>query len=245
MTLNLIYRYGLLPYDSYEPRGSVNHKALERKLARLCMHGVTRRSGLKAVKSSTAELLDDELGSLPSRFYIYHMEYTPQQLAMSVCREGDYVGLTSFTHHHFGEAFPLEVPDNRDHLPLMNVPIDSLMTAVTNTILAGHAVCWEGDVSERGFSFKKGVATLSPQDDGYGLSGEALQSARQRAFETFSTTDDHCMSLIGIAHDRSGRRYFIAKNSWGSRNPYRGYMYLSDDYIRMKTIAVFFKAKKE
>ena len=46
------------------------------------------------------------------------------------------------------------------------------------------------------------------------------------------------MALIGLAHDRNGRRYFIAKNSGGTGNPYGGMMYLSEDYVRMKTIAV-------
>lgn len=64
------------------------------------------------------------------------------------------------------------------------------------------------------------------------------QQERQRAFEQFRTTDDHCMELCGLAHDDQGRRFFIAKNSWGTRNPYAGFMYLSYNYVRMKTIAV-------
>ena len=49
------------------------------------------------------------------------------------------------------------------------------------------------------------------------------------------------MCLIGIAHDKKGHPYFIAKNSWGTDNPYGGLMYLSFDYVKMKTIAVVMK----
>ena len=33
------------------------------------------------------------------------------------------------------------------------------------------------------------------------------------------------------------KRYYIAKNSWGENNPYKGLVYLSEDYVRIKTIA--------
>lgn len=49
------------------------------------------------------------------------------------------------------------------------------------------------------------------------------------------------MCLIGIAHDQNGQRYYIAKNSWGTANPYGGLMYLSEDYVRMKTVALVVK----
>ena len=53
--------------------------------------------------------------------------------------------------------------------------------------------------------------------------------------------DDHCMVLIGIAHDENGKRYYIAKNSWGTGNQYGGLMYLSDQYVMMKTVAIVVK----
>lgn len=46
------------------------------------------------------------------------------------------------------------------------------------------------------------------------------------------------MCIIGRAHDRQGRPYYIVKNSWGTDNPFGGMMYISRDYIRMKTIAI-------
>ena len=46
------------------------------------------------------------------------------------------------------------------------------------------------------------------------------------------------MALVGLAHNKQGRRYYIAKNSWGTDNRFGGYMYLSEDYVRLKTICI-------
>ena len=106
------------------------------------------------------------------------------------------------------------------------------MNIMERSLRSGHPVCWEGDISEEGFSFENGVADVPENKRNAG------QELRQREFETFRTTDDHCMAIIGIAHDKQGRKYFICKNSWGTENRYGGLMYMSFDYVRLKTIAV-------
>ena len=70
------------------------------------------------------------------------------------------------------------------------------------------------------------------------------QEERQRAFERFEVTDDHCMAIIGTARDGRGRLYFVCKNSWGTDNPYGGLMYMSEQYFRLNTVAVVMKADK-
>jgi cysteine peptidase len=49
------------------------------------------------------------------------------------------------------------------------------------------------------------------------------------------------MEIIGLAHDQHGRRFFLCKNSWGTGNRYRGFMFLSEPYVQMKTVAVVVK----
>ena len=46
------------------------------------------------------------------------------------------------------------------------------------------------------------------------------------------------MDVIGMAHDDSGKRYYICKDSWGKDNPYGGFVYLEEDYVRAKTINI-------
>ena len=80
--------------------------------------------------------------------------------------------------------------------------------------------------------YHKGVARL-PQHH-----TAVNQTERQKAFERLSTTDQHVMCIVGKAHSLKGKTYYIAKNSWGTNNPYHGFMYLSADYIRLRTIAI-------
>ena len=41
------------------------------------------------------------------------------------------------------------------------------------------------------------------------------------------TNDDHAMAIVGIAHDDQGENYFVMKNSWGDKKPYKGLVYVS------------------
>jgi aminopeptidase C len=234
MALDVMARQGMLPFDSYYHNkgtdiytGGINYGVLCRKVEQV----VRASTSLNMADRHVADLLDSEIGALPRITAMFGMTYTPIEFAHSICLPGDYEALTSFTHHPFGERFALETPDNQFHDTFLNVPIDTLMARIVSTLRSGHAVCWEGDISEPGFSFAQGRAVMP---DGT----EATQEARQRLFDHLKTTDDHCMMLCGLAHDQQGRRFFIAKNSWGKNNPYRGFMYLSEDYVRLKTVAV-------
>ena len=60
---------------------------------------------------------------------------------------------------------------------------------------------------------------------------------RQQAFDDYTTTDDHGMHIVGTAKDQSGKEYYIVKNSWGEKNDYKGYIYVSKPYVLYKTTA--------
>ncbi len=72
------------------------------------------------------------------------------------------LNLTSFTHKPYYETFSPEVPDNWENQPMYNLPLDELVGAIDYALNKGYTVCWDGDVSEQGFSFKNGIA-INPQ----------------------------------------------------------------------------------
>ena len=229
LLLRLLSEYGAMPYDSYN-HPSLNYRALARRMVTLS----NTSHDMSELAARAEKIFDERIGALPLKVYMLGAEYTPEEFAHSVCMRGEYIAMTSFTHHPFGETFVLEVPDNYSDEMFYNVPIDVMMKRIERSIRSGHPVCWEGDTSEAGFSFERGIAELPANTP-------CTQQTRQKAFETRQTTDDHCLTLVGIAHDEKGHRYFIAKNSWGTDNPYGGLMYLSEDYVRMKTIAIVIK----
>ena len=221
MALDLIQTYGLQHYDAYRHKADMDYNVLCRKLD----------------KGNDAEkLLDKYIGPLPNQVFMLGALYTPLEFAHSVCTDDEYVALTSFTHHPYGQRFPLEVPDNYFHNTFLNVPLDTMMNRIVQSLRSGHPVCWEGDISEPGFLFGEGYAVLKNEKK------KVTAERRQDSFEAHRTTDDHVMEIVGLAHDQQGRRFFLCKNSWGTANRYHGFMFLSENYVRMKTIAVVLRA---
>lgn len=231
--LRLIGQYGAMPYDAYSHGEKVNFNALVENVGLTAQQSVLNKDGAEQCRKKVEDTVDKHLGYPTPHVHLYGAEYTPHEFARSVCPPDEYIGYTSFTHHHFYVAFPLEIPDNFDNSEYYNLPIDELTGMVIKAVKAGRSVCWEGDVSDDGFSFTDGVAVLPEKTD-----ADKLQDLRQRMFENNETTDDHCMCIVGLAHDQFGERYFIMKNSWGTNNRYHGLMYMSLDYFKMKTISV-------
>lgn len=154
----------------------------------------------------------------PFHVFMYGAEYTPLEFAHSVCAPDEYELLTTDDRHPYGQKIEIDSPDNWTHDRYQNLSPDSLLAITERAVRQHHGVCWEGDISEWGFNFQHGVA--------------------RKKYLYRSTTDDHCMAIVGIAHDQQGERYFIMKNSWGKGNEYGGLMYMSFDYFLHKTIAV-------
>ena len=50
--------------------------------------------------------------------------------------------------------------------------------------------------------------------------------------------EGHGMAIVGIAHDEEGKKYFIMKNSWGTKRPHGGLEYISFKDFKKNTIAV-------
>ncbi len=230
MTLDLLQSHGAMPYDSYKAN-DVDFKSLATQLTRLADSSRAHRKGIAHLDENAGKLFDDVLGFVPSWVFMLGCQYTPMEFAHSICQKDEYVAITSFTHHPFGSTFALEVPDNQYLSRFLNLPLDSMMTCMENALRNGHPVCWEGDITEPGFSAKRGLGELT--------TGQTVtQESRQRDFDHLKTTDDHCMEMVGIARDDQQHKYFICKNSWGKNNSYGGFVFLSEEYVKSKTICI-------
>jgi bleomycin hydrolase len=203
-------------------------------------------------------VLDTYMGELPESFKYQGKEYTPREFADSLGFDpDDYVELTSFTHHPFHQWVELELPDNWAGNRYFNVPLGMLETVLDRSIQLGYSVGWAGDVSEKGFLFKKGVAILPAkswqdrENDERNSLGDApepeldvTQQLRQKMFDSYATQDDHGMHVVGVAADRNGDHYYMIKNSWGTlRSEHDGYLYMSKAYVRAKTIGILVHRK--
>ncbi|MDP4210688.1 MAG: C1 family peptidase [Bacteroidota bacterium] len=203
-------------------------------------------------KPGLDKILDTCLGEIPQNFNYSGKEFTPKSFATYLgINPDDYILVTSYTHHPFYEKFVLEVPDNWSWGQYYNVPLDELETIIDTALYKNYTLTWAADVSEKGFSFSKGIAVvpdLADQDTCKehweralttpGAETTITQSLRQLQFDDYATTDDHGMQIIGTAKDQNNTKYYYVRNSWGTDNPYNGYIYASEAYVRLKTMSV-------
>lgn len=211
-------------------------------------------------------IIDAYLGTAPEKFTYNGKEYTPKSFAAELgINPDDYVSLTSYTHHPFYSEFAIEVQDNWRWATSYNLPIDELMQVFDNAINTGYTIAWGSDVSEKGFT-RNGIGVIpdiesmersgSDQDRWLGLSTsekdaevkkmmekpckelEITQEMRQEAYDNYETTDDHGMQIYGIAKDQTGKKFYMIKNSWGTDNKYKGTWYISENFVKYKTMNI-------
>ena len=247
--LGAIEKHGLVPeavYDGlFEGQERHDHSELASALTGM-LESLSKRKTLSDRWAPAVDgVLDAYLGESPERFEYQGRSFSPVELSKELgFKRDNYVSLTSFTHHPFGDSFVLEIPDNFSNGKFLNLPIDDLVKTIDNAIANGYTVAWDGDVSEVGFSSSKGLAILPKNPkrrDLYKHIGEertVTQADRQKTFMSHSTTDDHLMHLVGISRDAAGNKYYVIKNSWGEVGPFKGYLHMSEAYVRAKTIAL-------
>ena len=203
-------------------------------------------------KGAVEGVLDAYLGEKPDKFDYKGKTVTPRQFADNLgVNWDDYVEIGSFTHHPFYEKFIIEIPDNWMLDEIYNVPLNELQEIMEYALSKGYSFAWGADVSERGFSWKHGVAIVPENDRNSDekeiadslLSNpiknrEITQEYRQQEFDNYNTQDDHGMHITGLCKDENGTKYYIVKNSWGIKNDAEGFIYASEAYILLKTIDI-------
>ena len=185
--------------------------------------------------SSLEPILINYIGKVPQKVKTEEGKFSTSEFPGKVkINPDDYVELSSYTHHPFYQSFVLEVPDNWAHGLYYNLPIDELVEVIKYSLNNGYTVCWDGDTSEKTFTHRNGKADLPKEQI-----GKVDQEMRQQSFLNRTTTDDHLMHMVGLSKDAEGRRCFYTKNSWGDEsNDYGGYLHITEDYVRLKTIAI-------
>jgi bleomycin hydrolase len=194
------------------------------------------------------KILDQNMGIVPSKFNYDGKEYTPLTFAKDVLHfnADDYISLTSFTHEPYYKPFILQVPDNFANGSFYNLPLEELIDVVKSAIEKGYTVSWDADVSNKGFRQDIGLAlnlnskTSYPKDAINADMQEAPYNSeiRQELYENLTTQDDHLMHLTGIEKSKSGKTFFVVKNSWGNVGPFNGYINVSEAYLAINTISL-------
>nr|WP_207909127.1 C1 family peptidase [Pedobacter sp. ok626] len=251
---NMLAKYGALPQEAYSGNdyGSPGSSDRMNKLTEAILKKAVSGKFDPTWKARYIATIDSCMGAVPEKFTYEGKEYTPKTFAKEVVgiNPADYVELSSFTTSPYYEKAVLMVPDNWSFDQVYNVPMTDITTIIDNALKKGFTVAWATDVSEKGFSWKNGVAYVPAKDfesmsidekkamfNGPKPEKEITVELRQAAFDDYETTDDHGMQITGIAKDQSGKEYYIVKNSWGATNDYKGYLYVTKNFVQYKTTA--------
>jgi len=257
----VIEEFGVVPQEAYDGLnyGLERHNHSEMyKVLKGAMNGVVQQmnsggfNGLtSAWKQAISGILDAYLGQDVESFKFDGKEYTPKSFAEYLGLDMDnYVSITSFSHEEMNKPFQLAIPDNWSRQDSYNVKLDEMYDATVTALKNGYTVGWTADVSEDGFSHRKGLA-INPEDTELLEATEdnafmnptkevaVTQELRQEGYENKTTQDDHLMHIVGLYKDQDGTNYFLVKNSWGTSNHPKGFLYVSESYFKMKTIYVY------
>ncbi|MFH0999376.1 MAG: C1 family peptidase [Bacteroidota bacterium] len=272
--LYTIKNYGLLPETAYPGLNYDEKKHVHAEMDALLSSYVNTVIQNNNKKLSPVWLkgfegiLDAYLGDLPQEFEVDGINYNPKTYANALGIDvNDYVVIGSYTHHPFYEQFIIEIPDNWLRGTIYNLPLDEFMAVIDKALKNGYSVGWGADVSEKGFSWKNGVAIVPDEekpeldnleqakwDKMTSAEKEAMlykfdepikektinQALRQKQFDNYLTTDDHGMLITGIAEDQNGSIYYKVKNSWSeSGNSYNGFFFASKAFVELKTISIW------
>ena len=269
--LYVLQNYGICPEEAMPAPGSLYGDTLNNfnqffSVMEPYVNAVAKKDVKKlnpAWKNGLQGILDAYLGKCPENFKYEGKQYTPKTFAASLGLDwNDYVSITSYTHHPFYTAFPVEVQDNWRQPGSWNLPIDEMAEVIDNAVRQGYTVAWGGDVSEDGFT-RDGLALLIDtkstdlagsdmakwlklsasekknklKELGVNVKEETpTQEKRQEEYDNWTLTDDHGMLIYGIAKDQNGREYYMVKNSWGETGDYKGIWYMSKNFIVAKTM---------
>lgn len=256
--INVFAKYGALPQSIY---AGLNYGTTKNKFGEFqgvlkgMLDAVVRNANgtLTPVwKNAFEKVMDVYLGEVPNSFEWKGKTYTPRSFADQVVgvKPTEYIEFSSFSNYPYYTQVPLLVQDNWDFQKVTNVPINDITTIINHAIVNGYTIAWATDVSEKYFSWKNGVAFVPEKNwedmeeaeqkslfNGKATERVITQEMRQKAFDNYETTDDHGMHIVGNAKDQTGKEYYIVKNSWGEKNDYKGYIYVSKAYVQYKTTA--------
>ncbi len=257
--LNMLRKYGAMPQVAYTfedyGKGAVKSAEFQEQFKAILDAYIKNEDPKKGISwvADINNYLDEKLGKLPSTFTYEGKQYTPQSFAKEVVgiNPDDYIEFSSYKDSPYYQKMVLPVPDNWSYDLVYNVPMRELTDIIDNALAKGYTIAWSTDVSEPFFSWKNGVAhvpdvdltAITPEQkkqifDGPLNEKQVTEDLRLEGLYSLTTTDDHAMQIVGLAKDQNGKEYYKVKNSWGTTNDYKGYLYVSKAFVQLKSTGI-------
>jgi len=205
----LLERHGIILYDFYRQTLSASEKDF--------MNNLRKHNNNMDICNY---IMDTTFAYVPPVVSLYGVVYTPLEMMSSIFKRKAY---EAFVTYHTDS-----LPGDRQKEKYSYIPLQDVADTIMHTLNSGHTLVWYGDTLCAGYSTKDGVATDA---------GQSLRLSER-------TAHAHAMHIIGMARQRmkskdTSQIYFIAKDSHGVHTKHQGYIYLSENYVRHNTIALY------
>jgi bleomycin hydrolase len=238
--LRIMENHGMVPYSAFPGlQGRLNYNSHDEFFTQY----ETYLNYIKAnnlwdeamVVDSVKKLLDKYIGTPPQIFEHKGVEYNPKSFMTDWMKlsPGQYFSFMSTKEIRYNQKGELVENDNWWHCDdYYNISLDDFMTVLNNAVTNGFSISLCGDVSEPGYDQYVEVGVIPSFDI---PSDYINDDARQMRLSNGSTTDDHCIHIVGYQKVGDAYWYLIKDSGSGAFDgPNKGYRFYHEDYIKLK-----------
>lgn len=237
-------KYGIVPYHVYpgKPKSGElnNHREIQKRMSDYLQSvKLNNNWNYKVVEKEIRNILDSELGTPPEKFNYNNIEYTPKSFLAEYLKfnVNDLFSFMSTNAETFNEKHELVEDDNwRHYSNYYNVKIDDFIDIIDTALGKGFSICICGDISEPYYNYD----TKSADVPLYDIPSEYIDdNARQFRLGNGSTTDDHCVHIVGYASTGKQKWYLIKDSNYTAfTGEEPGYRFFSEDFMRLKMMNI-------
>ncbi len=235
--------YGCMPESAYpgkpEYRTYHSHSEMVGEM-KTYLDNVKKANAWNAeqVRSDIRAILDSHMGEMPEHFDYQGETYTAESFYETLpLKAGDMFSFMSTKSVPYNEKHELVEPDNWWHSDdYYNVTIDDFYDLCKDAVIHGYTICICGDVSEPGYNSRAEVAIIPEFDI-----PSAFIDADSRELRLYnkSTTDDHCIQIVGYQQYGNDMWYLLKDSGAGGFDgKNKGYRFFHEDYIRLKMMNI-------
>ncbi len=242
-TIRMMKKYGAAPKTAYSGllygQEIYDHREMVKEM-QAYLKTVKRDNfwNENTVTETISDILNHYMGSPPTSFTFEEQEYTPKEFQEKVLKfnPGEYVNFMSTKSQTYNQMGELKVPDNWWHDDnYYNVPLDDFISVFKYALKNGYSVGFCGDVSEPGYDRYSEVGIIPTYDIPHEFINE---DSREFRIYNKTTSDDHCMHVIGYLEKEDGWWFMIKdSSSSGFDGPNKGYRFFHEDYIKLKILS--------
>jgi len=243
-TMYIWKKYGIAPESQYSGKLSLNdyydHSAMVKQMKDY-LENIKKTNiwNEKLVVDNIIAILNEFMGEPPTVFILNDKEYTPIQYLndyLNIKINNYFSFISQKSSNYFEKAELIENDNWRHDDNYYNLPLKDYFKLITNSVETGYSVCICGDISEKGYRNADKIEKILASD----IPSEYIDDdARQFRLSNYSTTDDHCMHIVGYMII-DGKYWFLFKDSNGSsfNSNNSGYRFFSEDYIKLKMMNI-------